>query len=189
MSKAKRRPGPKQASVKFNETALIHSALAKRKKGELIDLLVTYSENEVSIRRDLENRLGIEKPVGLMVGDIESAIATATDFDTREINYNFSYDHESYEAVEKGLRRLVELGEFEEVKRLCLELMKQGSYQVECSDEGLMTEEIESCLKPVIQAIRQESSDRAKRWATAMLAADRVGFICEKPLRKLAEIE
>ena len=189
MSKAKKRPGTKRVSKKSIETDLIRAALAKRKKDELIDLLVIYSENEFSVRRDLEDRLAIEKPVRLMVGHIESAIATATNFDTRDINYDFSYDHEAYESVEKGLRRLVELGEFEEVKRLSLELMKQGSYQVECSDEGLMTEEIESCLKPVIRAIRQEGGDQAKRWGRAMLAADRVGFICEKPLRKLAEVE
>ena len=38
---------------------------------------------------------------------------------------------------------------------LSLELMDRGSYQVEMSDEGLMTDDIEECLKVVIQALRK----------------------------------
>ena len=39
---------------------------------------------------------------------------------------------------------------------LSLELMKQGSYQVEMSDEGLMTEDIEDCLNVVLKALEEE---------------------------------
>ena len=33
--------------------------------------------------------------------------------------------------------------------------MKQGSYQVEMSDEGLMTQDIEECLRVVLQALKK----------------------------------
>ena len=38
---------------------------------------------------------------------------------------------------------------------LSLELMKQGSCQVEMSDEGLMTYDIEECLQVVVAALKK----------------------------------
>ena len=63
--------------------------------------------------------------------------------------------------------------------------MKDGSYQVECSDEGLMNYEICQCLKPVIQAVKAAGGVEAAKWAGDMQKADRVGFICDKELAKL----
>ena len=37
---------------------------------------------------------------------------------------------------------------------LALSLMKSGSEQVEMSDEGLMTADIEDCLRVVIKAVK-----------------------------------
>ncbi|KLU04977.1 hypothetical protein RISK_002970 [Rhodopirellula islandica] len=42
--------------------------------------------------------------------------------------------------------------------------MKRGSYQVACSDEGLMSYEIEDCLKPVIKAVKRVGGESAKQW-------------------------
>ena len=39
--------------------------------------------------------------------------------------------------------------------QLALELMKQGSYQVEMSDEGMMTADIEDCLSVVLKAVEK----------------------------------
>ena len=103
------------------------------------------------------------------------------------MNYNFDYDHDSYEAVEKGLKKLIQHEELEEAKRLSIELMKRGSYQVACSDEGLMSYEIEDCLKPVIKAVKLAGGEHAKQWAAEMIRADEVGFVCDTELRKLAE--
>ncbi|WP_186774665.1 hypothetical protein [Allorhodopirellula solitaria] len=111
----------------------------------------------------------------------------ATQVDERRLNHNFDYDYGAYEAAQAGLKRLVETGEHEEAKRLSIELMKRGSYQVARSDEGLMTEEIEDCLKPVIKAIAKTGGVEAKEWATAMIAADEVGFICEAELKKITK--
>ncbi len=76
----------------------------------------------------------------LLVANLSSAIHRATDFDERMINRNFAVDWQAYADVRKGLSRLVELSQLADGKALALEPMKGGSYQVECSDEGLMTE-------------------------------------------------
>jgi hypothetical protein len=71
--------------------------------------------------------------------------------------------------------------------QLALELMKRGSYQVEMSDEGLMTEDVEDCLGVVIEAVTTCNlpAEEALAWCSAMLDADRVGFIARKPLEVL----
>ncbi len=183
------KPTKKVRKVEPSPSELIRSALSKCKKAELIDFLVEFSKEHLEVRRELETRLNVEKPVSLLVNDIEIAIALATDFDERRMNYNFDYDHESYEAVEKGLKKLIEHGELEEAKRLSLELMKRGSYQVACSDEGLMSYEIEDCLKPVIKAVKRTGGEQAKQWAAEMIRADEGGFICDSELGKLAGLK
>jgi hypothetical protein len=65
--------------------------------------------------------------------------------------------------------------------------MKQGSYQVEMSDEGLMTADIEECLSVVHKALTKCDlpADEVIAWCSAMLANDRVGFIAREPLQSL----
>jgi len=82
------------------------------------------------------------------------------------------------------LSQLIEKGELEKAKTLALRLIDEGSYQMECSDEGLMREEIEDCLRPVIAAVAASSRDRV--WALAMLGNDRIGCICRQELTELA---
>ena len=75
------------------------------------------------------------------------------------------------------------------VGELSLELMDQGSYQVEMSDEGLMTDDIEACLRPVLKALHACDLPAAEliAWCAEMLKADRVGFICDQELRTLRQ--
>ena len=72
---------------------------------------------------------------------------------------------------------------------LALELMKQGSHQVEMSDEGMMTEDIEDCLKVVLEAFRTCNLPAAEviAWCSAMLENDRVGFFAREPLQSLRQ--
>jgi hypothetical protein len=71
--------------------------------------------------------------------------------------------------------------------KLSLELMEKGSYQVEMSDEGLMTEDIEECLRVVIQALKQSDlpTGEVVAWCAAMLKSDRAGCICDRELRAM----
>ncbi len=70
---------------------------------------------------------------------------------------------------------------------LSLELMKQGSYQVEMSDEGLMTQEIEECLQVVLKALKKCDlpPDEVVAWCAGMIQSDRVGCICDRDLGRL----
>ncbi len=72
----------------------------------------------------------------------------------------------------------------EEAKELALKLVDKGSYQMECSDEGMMKEEIESCLRVVISGVA--GLPGGSEWALEMLYRDRSGFLCEQELRELA---
>ena len=56
--------------------------------------------------------------------------------------------------------------------------------RIESGDEGLMQEEIESCLQPVIAAVAKSPDGRL--WALDMLLQDRSGFLCQKELAELA---
>lgn len=70
---------------------------------------------------------------------------------------------------------------------LALELMKRGSYQVEMSDEGLMTEGIEICLHVLLATLRtcDLPASEVIAWCSSMLSNDRVGFICRELLESL----
>lgn len=115
------------------------------------------------------------------------AMADATDFDERDINRNFDFDYEAYAEVKRNLGRLTDLGELGLAMELSLELMKRGSCQVEMSDEGLMTDDIEECLQVVLAAIQRCDlpSGEVAAWCKAMIKADRVGFIYDRELEAL----
>ena len=187
---------PKRRPKKIIKTAdvakRLHKALAKRTKKELIDVLVELARDNRNVLRQLDARFELEAPSQELAVATRQAIADATDFDERDINRNFSYDYAAYEAVKRNLSRLVGLGQFRLAMELSLELMDQGSYQVEMSDEGLMTDDIEECLKVVIQALRRCDlpASELMAWCRGMLKKDRVGFICEKQLEALqADLE
>ena len=161
--------------------------LAKRTKRELIEALVELARDDRNVLRQLDARFELETPPRELVVATRQAIADATDFDERDINRNFSYDDTAYDAVKRNLSRLVGLGQLRLAMELSLELMDQGSYQVEMSDEGLMTDDIEECLKVVIQALRKCDlpASESMAWCRDMLKKDRVGFICEEELKAL----
>lgn len=164
---------------------LIEKALRRQTKADLIALILRMAEEHAVIAQELEDGLDIEKPVGLLLSDVSAAIERATDFDRRMINRNFDVDWQAYADVQKGLSRLVELGQLEDAKSLALQLMQAGSYQVECSDEGLMADEIADCLRPVIEAVEAAGGSEAAQWAREMSQADRVGVICHEELAEL----
>ena len=93
----------------------------------------------------------------------------------------------THTEVKRNFGRLVAAGQLRLAMELALDLMKRGSYQVEMSDEGLMTEEIEDCLSVVIAAVTtcDLPSYEAVAWCSAMLDADRMGFIGRKSLEAL----
>ena len=172
---------------KSDRFPMIEGELQKRTKADLIAMILVIATEHAEVAKDLEDRLNIEKPVDLLVADVTSAIDCATDFDKRMMNHNFDVDWQAYAEVHKGLLQLVSRGHLADAKSLALMLMKDGSYQVECSDEGMMTPEIEDCLRVVIRALKKSDlpPSRITAWCAQMLKADRVGFICQAELRTL----
>lgn len=139
------------------------------------------------IFRRLAARIEMGAPPQELAAATRQAIADATAFDERDINHNFSYDYEAYGEVKRNLSRLIDLGELHLAMELSLELMKQGSCQVEMSDEGLMTTDIEDCLSVVLKALKKCNlpPDEVAAWCGGMIKSDRVGFIGERDLGAL----
>jgi hypothetical protein len=91
--------------------------------------------------------------------------------------------------VKRNLGRLIDAGQLRLAMQLALELMKQGSYQVEMSDEGMMTADIEDCLSVVLKALQKCDlpATEISAWCSVMLDNDRVGFIAREPLQSLRD--
>lgn len=163
---------------------LLRQALRRVKKADLIELTLRVAQVEKASEWMLEHELELEKPIGLAVNDIKLAIDIATKVDERRLNYDLAYDWRAYEAVRLGLLQLIANGDNEEAKRLAVELMDKGTNQMECTDEGLVQGDIESCLRPVISAVADLPG--SPKWALKMLTFDRIGCLCEHELRELA---
>ena len=168
-------------------TAELRHALTRRKKAKLVDILMELAQGDRGILRQLTTRFDVAMAPDELVATTHQAIADATDFDERDINRNFVYDDEAYSTVKRNLGRLIDSGHLRSAMSLASELMKQGSYQVEMSDEGLMTEDIEDCLNVVIEALRKCDLPATEviAWCSAMQKNDRVGFIASEPLKSL----
>ncbi len=167
--------------------AALQKALAKRRKDELVETMVKFATNDQTILRDLLVRFEVPLPTRNLVAETQQAIADATDFDERQINRNFDYDYAAYKTIQKNLKRLVDEKQFDDAMPLTLELMRRGSYQVEMSDEGMMTDDIEDCVKIVIAALKRSDvpPTQIAEWSRAMQSKDRVGFICDEELKSL----
>jgi hypothetical protein len=181
---------PKQAapvSKRPESMAQLRRAFFRRKKAELVDTLLELAQADRGVLRQLTARFDVAAAPDELVAATHQAIADATAFDRRDINRNFAYDYKAYGEVKRNLGRLIGSGQLQPAMRLALELMKQGSYQVEMSDEGLMTQDIEDCLDVVLKALEKCDLPAAEviAWCSAMLDNDRVGFIAREPLRSL----
>ncbi|HEY7309256.1 MAG TPA: hypothetical protein VH643_07875 [Gemmataceae bacterium] len=186
MSKSKsKKAGP--AGKRPESMAPLRRALCRRKKAELVDTLLELAQAERGVLRQLTARFAVAAAPDELVTATHQAIADATAFDERDTNRNFAYDYEAYQEVKRNLGRLIDAGQLPLAMRLALELMKQGSYQVEMSDEGLMTQDIEGCLDVVLKALAKCDLPAAEviAWCSAMLDTDRVGFIAREPLQAL----
>ena len=184
MSKPKK---PVPARKPSGSTTELRHALAKRKKSELVDVLMELAQTDRGVLRQLVARFDVATTPDELVAATRQAIDDATAFDKRDINRNFDYDYEAYGEVKRNLSRLVASGQLRLAMQLALDLMKRGSYQVEMSDEGLMTEDIEACLSVMIEAVTKCDlpAEDLLAWCAAMLDTDRVGFIARKPLEAL----
>jgi hypothetical protein len=167
--------------------AELRQALSRRKKAELVDALLELARADRGVLRQLTARFDVAATPDELVAATRQAIADATDFDERDINRNFDYDYEAYRDVKRNLGLLIAAGHLRLAMQLALELMKEGSHQVEMSDEGMMTQDIEECLSVVLKALKKCDLPGAEiiTWCSATLDQDRVGFIAREPLQSM----
>jgi Zn-dependent M32 family carboxypeptidase len=167
----------------------LRQALARCSKEELIDILSECARADRAACRRIRAQVKLPACPDELARLTRAATAEATAFDARDINRNFDYDAQAYREVQHNLQRLIELKQLRAAMELALELMDQGSYQLEASDEGLMTEDIEACLRVVLTALRQCDlpATEVHAWCAAMIKSDRVGFICDQELRALRD--
>jgi hypothetical protein len=186
MSKHKPKKAPSSRKPADTTTGL-RKALNARSKADLVSVLLELAQDDRGVLRQLTARFDVAAAPKELVAATRQAIADATDFDEREINSNFDYDYEAYDEVKRNLARLIASGNLREAMALSLELMKQGSHQVEMSDEGMMTDDIEECLSVVLKELKKGDlpANDVIAWCSAMLANDRVGFIARAPLQSL----
>ena len=85
---AQRKKNTARVQNKKPTTDRLKGALAKRPKAELIDVIVEIAGADRGLMRQLESRFGVETPPAELSAATRVAIADATDFDEREINYN-----------------------------------------------------------------------------------------------------
>jgi hypothetical protein len=168
-------------------TPKLRKALSKQTKTALVDLLVELAKVDRNVLRRLTESIDLKATPQELAAVTRQAIADATDFDDRDINRNFDYDYEAYAEVERNLSRLIDQGELRLAMELSLKLMKEGSCQVEMSDEGLMAEDIEECLEPVVRVLKKCDlpPEEIVAWCKAMSKSDRVGFIYDRELEEL----
>ena len=178
---------PAPAGKQSKSTAELRRALTGRKKAELVDILLQLAQADRGVLRQLTARFDVAAAPAELVAATRQAIADATDFDDRDVNRNFDYDDEAYREVKRNLGRLIASGHLRPAMQLSLELMKHGSHQVEMSDEGMMTEDIEDCLRVVVTTLKNCDlpAEEVIAWCSAMLDHDRVDFIAREPLQSL----
>lgn len=187
------RPSRSSKAVSSEQAAdpasALRQALMRRKKAELVEVLIELAELDRGMLRQLTARFDVATSLSpdALMSATRQAIVAATHFDVRQINRNFAYDHAAYGEVKRNLNRLIETGELRPAMTLALELMKRGSDQVEMSDEGMMTGEIEACLIEVIGALKtcDLPASEVLAWCSTMLKTDRVGFIAREPIEAL----
>ena len=165
----------------------LRKSLSARTKAELVDVLVELAESNRAVLRHLTAQFHVAAAPAELIAATHQAILDATAFDPREMNRNFDYDSAAYDEVKRNLQRLIKSGQVRQAMELSLELMKRGSHQVEMSDEGLMTTDIEDCLNVVISSLVKCDLPVHEliAWCSGMLDADGVGFIATEGLQGL----
>lgn len=172
---------------KSDDAPDLRKALTSRRKEELVSALLELAKADRRVLRQLTARFDVVTATDDLAEATRVAIFEATDFDNRDVNTNFDYDYEAYEEVKRNLARLIALGELRLAMQLSVELMKEGSRQVEMSDEGMMTQDIEDCLSVVFQAVKKYDlpADEVVDWCSEMRNNDRIGCIADKQLKSL----
>lgn len=186
---AARQKALQKRSRKQTVASPLETALSKRTKSELIHLLIELARDDRTIEREIELRFPVKMSADALIEATRQAIVDATAYDSRQANHNFDYDYAAYETVARNFTQLLDMGELDAVMILALELMRMGSEQVEMSDEGLMSEDLEDCLWVAIEAVANSSlaDQEIIEWCDRLETLDAIGCHCDQELQQLKE--
>lgn len=173
----------KQKLVESRKT-LIAKTLRTQRKDSLIQVLTKLCDENIHARWVTEAELGMAKPVELVLHDLREAIQLATHVDKKQMNHNFSFDWDAYAEVKRLMEMLVSLSAITEAMEIAVHFMEKASRQIEYSDEGMMLEQVEASLKPILEALENHDETQRAAWACRMQTADQVGFVCHEKLEK-----
>src|SRR5579864_1034209 len=101
--------------------AALHQALCRRKKAELVEVLLELAQTDRGVLRHLTARWEVAATAEELVAATRQALADATHFDKRDINRNFAYDYQAYGEVKRNLSRLIAGGELRLAMTLALD--------------------------------------------------------------------
>src|SRR5437763_3898533 len=99
------------ASKRPESMAPLRRALSRRRKAELVEVLLELAQADRGVLRQLTARFDVAAAPDELVAATRGAIADATYFDQRDINRNFAYDYEAYREVKRNLSRLIISGQ------------------------------------------------------------------------------
>lgn len=167
-----------------NRKELIAKTLRSQRKDALVQVLSKLCDANIHARWIIEAELGMNKPVELVLHDLREAIQLATHVDDERVDRNFSYDWEAYAEVKRLMEMLVSLGEIGEAMEMAIHFMDRASRQISYSDEGMMLEEVEASLAPVLQAMENQDETQRSSWAMRMQKEDQVGIVCRDRLQE-----
>ena len=74
----------------------------------MVEITLRIAQEEKASEWMLESESDLDKPVGLLVHDVEVAIELATKVDELRLNYNCDFDRRAYEAIRRSLLQLAE---------------------------------------------------------------------------------
>jgi len=167
-----------------SRNALIAKTLRTQRKDSLVQILGKLCDENIHARWITEAELGMTKPIDIVLHDLQDAIQIATHVDEKRMNHNFSFDWDAYAEVKRLMEMLVSLSAIAEAMEIAVHFMEKASRQIEYSDEGMMLEQVEAGLQPILEALENHDETQRSVWALRMQTADRVGFVCHEKLEK-----
>ncbi len=163
---------------------LIDKALRRVRKDTLIQLLSRLCDESIYARWCIEAELEISKPLDLILHDLREAIRLATDAGDEPVNNNLTTDWKAYAEVKRLMELLVSAGALNEAMEIAIHFMEEASHQIEGSDEGMMLEDVEECLQPVLDALENFDETQRSSWAFRMQRSDCLGVVCRERLQR-----
>lgn len=163
---------------------LIAKALRTQRKDSLVQILTKLCDQNIHARWIIEAELAMTKPVEMVLHDLREAIHLATHIDEKRVNHNFAFDWYAYAEVKRLMEMLIALSAITEAMEIAVYYMGLASRQIEHSDEGMMLEEVEAGLQPILEALENHDETQRSAWALRMQTADQVGFVCHEKLEK-----